>query len=77
MDAIGAPTMPPKKKRVGRPKAPQPLRSLISLKGTEDLEAWIEGLVKKARVGTRAQALRNALEAYAADCGYDAPMPER
>jgi len=70
--------MPPKKaKGAGRPKAAKPLRSLISLKGTEDFELWVDGLVEHAHLGTRTLLLRNALREFASLVKYSDPMPKR
>jgi hypothetical protein len=83
MDDRGAlATMPPKqpKKRKaagGRPKAPEPLQSLISLKGTTAFASWIDGLVDHAHLGTRTLLLKNALRVFAEQQKYEEPMPKR
>lgn|GEM_PF-4969557 len=81
-DSSGAiATMPPKKDdkkaRVGRPKTDKPLHSIVSLKGTDELEAWLDGLTETSDSGTRAQTLRRALKAFAAEQGYEPPMPKK
>jgi hypothetical protein len=79
MDACGVVTeMPPKKKSAGgRPPADEPMRSILSLKGTATFEAWLDGLVEATDLGTRTLALRHALKAYAEKVGYKKPMPKR
>jgi hypothetical protein len=72
--------MPPKKARKsagGRPPEPEPVRSLISLKGTPSFEAWLDGLVDHAHQGTRTLLLKNALRVFAQANGYLDPQPKR
>ncbi len=80
MDVGGAMvTMPAKKKKGpgGRPPANEPLRSLISLKGTSAFETWVDGLVEHAHQGTRTLLLRNALREFAVNHGYKEQQPKR
>jgi hypothetical protein len=71
-------TMPPKKKaKVGRPKTEEPLRSLLSLKGSERFEVWLDALVDHAHQGTRSLLVRNALREFAEKSGFSDPMPKR
>lgn len=72
--------MPPKKARKsvgGRPKAAEPLRSLMSVKGSLSFENWLDGLVSHARQGTRTLLLKNALYDFAKKTGYEPEMPKR
>jgi hypothetical protein len=71
--------MPPKKPapKVGRPAEPKPLKSLVSMKGTDDFEAWLDDLVDHARQGTRTLLLKNALAEYAENHGFKRPQPKR
>lgn len=54
----------------------QPSRSLASLKGTVELEEWVDGLVDHARQGTRVLLVRNALREFAESKGFREPMPK-
>lgn len=67
----------PKKKKVGRPPEREPLRSLLSIKGSDAFEAWIDGLVDHAHQGTRSLLIRNALRVFAEQSGYEPPQPKR
>lgn len=71
--------MPAKKRKAvaGRPKEPEPLRSLISVKGTTAFEEWLDGLVDHAHQGTRTLLLRNALRVFAEQQRYEKTMPKR
>lgn len=53
------------------------LRSIVALKGTDDLDGWLDGLVDHTRLGTRTQLVRNALRALAESVGFTDPMPKR
>lgn len=77
MTRLGATAMPPKRKAGGRPPEPEPIRSLISLKGTPTFEAWLDGLVDHSHLGTRTLLLRNALREFAEKHGYAEAMPKR
>lgn len=79
MDESGAlALMPPKKKPTrGRPKAESPLRSIVSLKGSDELEAWLDKLTELSESGTRSQTLRRALRAFADEQGLTDPIPKR
>lgn len=70
-------TMSKRKSAGGRPSEPEPLRGLISLKGTMAFEAWIDGLVDHTHQGTRTLLLKNALREYAERHGYKEPQPRR
>jgi len=61
----------------GRPKAAKPLKSLLSIKGTDDFEAWIDGLAEHCHLGTRSLAIRNSLRVFAEQQGYDKELPKR
>ena len=61
----------------GRPKASKPLKSIVSLKGTDELEVWLDGLTEHVDAGTKAHALRRALRALAESAAYPKPMPKR
>lgn len=78
-DFGAASVMAPKKavRKVGRPAAPEPLRSLVSLKATPTFEAWLDKLVDHARQGTRTLLLKNALAEYAENHGFNEPQPKR
>jgi hypothetical protein len=65
------------KKPVGRPKAEKPLRSIISLKGTEDLEGWLDRLTEHSESGTRSNTLRRGLKALAEKVAFEEAMPRR
>jgi hypothetical protein len=65
------------KPKAGRPPEPIPLKSLISLKGSVDFEAWVDGLVEHAHQGTRTLLLKNALREFAENHKYDKPQPKR
>lgn len=65
------------KKPIGRPKADTPLRSIVSLKGSDELEGWLDGLVDHAHQGTRSLLLKNALREYGENHGYPKPLPKR
>jgi hypothetical protein len=79
MDPSGAVAEMPKqpKRGRGRPPASEPMKSLVSLKGTPSFEEWLDGLVKTTRFGTRALLLKNALQDMAEKYEYKKPMPER
>jgi hypothetical protein len=70
--------MPPKKRKaaVGRPKSPEPMHSILSLKGTPEMEAWLDELVEATDLGTRTLLLRHALKMYAESRGFR-PIPKR
>lgn len=72
-------TMPEKKSKpkAGRPPEPEPLRSLISLKGTDEFERWVDGLVDHAHQGTRTLLLKNALREFAENHKYGKAQPKR
>ena len=63
-------------KPAGRPKEPEAVKSLVSLKGTVAFEEWLDGFVEHSHQGTRALLLRNALRVFAEQEGYKAP-PKR
>lgn len=65
-----------KKRPVGRPKAPEPLKSLLSLKASQTYEDWLDRLVKHARLASRSHLVRIALEDYAAATKFE-PPPDR
>lgn len=66
-----------KKTKGGRPKAPEPIKSLVSLKGSEAFERWLDELVEHARQGTRALLTKNALADFAERHGFTKPQPKR
>jgi hypothetical protein len=55
----------------------QPLYSLVSLKGSEDIEKWLDALVEHTHLGTRSLLIRNALRVYAESVKFIEPMPKR
>jgi hypothetical protein len=61
----------------GRPPEPEPLRSLLSLKGTASFETWLDALVEHAHQGTRTLLLKNALRVFAESQGFKDLMPKR
>ncbi len=69
----------PKKKKSagGRPPEPEPIRSLVSLKGTAALEKWLDDLVEHSRQGTRTLLIKNALRKWAETEGFKPPQPKR
>ena len=67
----------PRKSPVGRPKAEIPIHSIVSLKGSADLETWLDELAEVSESGTRAHTLRRALKAFAESQGLKTPMPKR
>jgi hypothetical protein len=73
--------MPPKKKaKRGRPKSATPvtpLHSIVSLKGSDELEAWLDELTAFSESGTRSQTLRRALRAFAEEQEFGKPIPPR
>lgn len=85
MELSGALAMAPKppkgkgkSKGRGRPKATSPLHSIVSLKGSDELEAWLERLTEKSESGTRTNTLRRALKLFAEAQGmHDDPIPRR
>lgn len=70
-------TMATKKRPRGRPKAAKPMKSIVSLKGTEELAVWLDGLTLHSESGTQTNTLRRALKAFAKGQGYEREMPER
>jgi hypothetical protein len=64
------------KKKPGRPKAAEALKSIASLKGTEDFEQWIDELVNLTGSRTRVTVIWQALKEYGASKGHR-PMPSR
>lgn len=76
-NATATATMAKRRSVGGRPPEPEPLRGLISLKGTNAMEEWIDNLVDRTRQGTRTLLLKNALRAFAEQHGIDDPMPRR
>ena len=69
--------MPAKKKGAGRPKSPEPVRSLMAVKGTGEFETWLDGLVEHTGLRTRSLVAVHALKEYAEKHGYAVPMPRR
>jgi hypothetical protein len=65
------------KPKIGRPKSAEPGKSIMSVKGTDAMEQWVDGLVDFAHQGTRALLVRNALRVYAESIGYEPPIPKR
>jgi hypothetical protein len=65
------------KKKAGRPREPKPLKSLLALRGTEDLEAWIDEFVDFVGDANRANLVRNAMRCYAEREGFAKPLPKR
>jgi hypothetical protein len=55
----------------------RPMHSIVSLKGTDDFEVWLDELVDHARQGTRTLLLRNSLAEYAENHGFKKPQPKR
>ncbi len=60
----------------GRPKADDPKRSLVSLKGGEKYAGWFDGLVSHVNLSA-AVVMELALREYAANHGYSEPQPKR
>lgn len=71
------PKRPDAKKTIGRPKADTPMKSIVSLKGSEDLEVWLDELTEHTESGTRTNALRRALKAFAERESFEKPIPKR
>lgn len=69
--------MPPRKKSSGRPKASEPVHAIASLKGTDALERWIDGLVDHSDLKTRTLVIWHALKVFAEQSGYTEPIPKR
>lgn len=65
------------KNPVGRPKAASPMRSIVSLKGSEELELWLDRLTEHSESGTRTNALRRGLKALAEKVNFEEAMPKR
>ncbi len=65
------------KPKIGRPKSTEPARSIMSVKGSDAMERWVDGLVDHAHQGTRALLVRNALRVFAESVGYEPPIPKR
>jgi wyosine [tRNA(Phe)-imidazoG37] synthetase (radical SAM superfamily) len=74
--SLGARVAMPTKK-AGRPAEPEPMKSLVSLKGTPTFEAWLDELVEHSHQGTRSLLLRNALRVFAEREGFGKPQPKR
>lgn len=77
--AASPPAMAKKKgaaKPKGRPRSGMPLKSLLSLKASDDYEAWLDELVEHARLGTRSLLVRNAVREFAEKHGFR-PPPRR
>lgn len=68
---------PKGKSAAGRKPEPDPLRSLMSVKGTAAYEAWLDGLVDHAHQGTRTLLIKNALREFAERHGYGKVPPKR
>lgn len=66
-----------KNKSAGRPKVPEPVRSLAALKGTDAMEAWLDQLTKHSESGTRMNTIKRALRHFAKAQGLEDAMPER
>lgn len=77
MDASGALLDMPKKKPVGRPKEPDPVRSLASFKGTDEMETWLDELTVASESGTRMNTIKRALRHFAKAQGLERAMPDR
>ena len=76
--ALEASFMVKKKAPRGRPKlGVEPLRSIVSLKGSEELEAWLDRLTRHSESGTRSQTLRRALRAFAEEQKFNESIPPR
>ena len=78
MGFVGELEMPKEKKgEPGRPPESEPLRSMVSMKGTASFEAWVDELVEITGSGTRSQCLKNGLKSLAKEHGFKKPMPKR
>lgn len=64
-------------RKVGRPAEAEPVYSLALLKGTNEFEAWLDGLVGHTGAGLRSPLIKRALAEYAKRNGFDAPQPRR
>lgn len=53
------------------------ISSVVALKGSLDMEQWLDMLVKKTESGTRTNALRRGLRALADEYGVKDPIPDR
>lgn len=71
--------MPPEKApKRGRPKSvPSPLRSIVSLKGSEELEGWLDRLTEASSSATRSHTIRRALKVFADSVGFTEEVPKR
>lgn len=67
----------PKKRRAGRPATDRPLKSLLSIKGSDEFEVWLDDLVEATHLGSRTQLIRNALRVYADQVGNMPKQPRR
>jgi hypothetical protein len=68
--------MPPKKRAGGRPKTPDPKRSIASFRGTTGFADWFEWLVTHRRLPASV-LIEHALIEYAERHGYKPKAPER
>jgi len=71
--------MPPKKSRKGiggRPKQPDQMVSIASIKGSKEFADWFDKLVAHCRLSGTA-ALEHGLIELAKVRGFDVPPPER
>jgi hypothetical protein len=66
----------PKKRPVGRPKMPEPLKSIVAVKASPTYERWLDRLADHVRQPSRANLVRIALEDFAKASGFE-PPPER
>lgn len=68
---------PPKKKNIGgRPKTPNPMRSIASFKGSVEFDTWFNGLADHCRL-TASALIEHALVAFAEQQGYKKAAPKR
>jgi len=53
------------------------IRGLGLLKGSEELELWLDRLTEHSESGTRTNALRRGLKALAEKVNFEEPQPKR
>lgn len=71
-----APMAEKKRRKAGRPKGPTPVRAtVISLKGTPEWKAWLDGFADHCRLGA-ADTIEQALIVFAKERDYT-PPPNR
>ena len=69
-------TAPKRKGTAGRPKAVQPKRQIISMRGSEEWREWLNALADHAHMPATT-LIDQALLRYAQSVGFEQPMPKR